>query len=44
MTDDIPLRNPNRKGMLLFFRAKLSSSGLQNKETTLSTTFDFYGV
>lgn len=41
-TDDIPLRNPSRKGMLLFFRAKLSSSGLQNKEIISSTMFNFY--
>lgn len=32
MKDDIPFFTPNRKGLLFCFKAKLSSSGLQNKK------------
>lgn len=45
MKDDIPFFTPNRKGLLFCFKAKLSSSGLQNKKKNiLETMLTFYCV
>lgn len=35
MKDDKPFFTPNRKGLLFCFKAKLSSSGLQNKKKNI---------
>lgn len=39
--DDEPFFTPNRKGRLFFFKAKLSSSGLQNLKTLLIIMLTF---
>lgn len=39
---DIPFLTPKRKGMLLFFKARLSSSGLQNKQNYIKLLLCVY--